>query len=87
MLDADGEASMFFWNDQFRECRRRQRHRDLDCQISLVSEDEARWEDLVTFVDPHGDEFHHGDLVASLKGVTLSLNLDIQNQPAKATLF
>ena len=62
VLDADGEASMFFWNDQFTVSGDARILGASDCQISLVSEDEARWEDLVTFVIPH-DRFRPGGRV------------------------
>ena len=44
---------MFFWNDQFTVSGDARVVGPSDCQISLVSEDEARWEDLVTFVNPN----------------------------------
>ena len=86
VLDADGEASMFFWNDQFTVSGDASILGASDCQISLVSEDEARWEDLVTFVDPAAtDSTSATESQGPAQGVTLSLNLDI-DPAAKATL-
>lgn len=86
VLDADGEASMFFWNDQFTVSGDARILGDSDCQISLVSEGEARWEDLVTFVDPAAaDSIPATESQGPAQGVTLSLDLDI-DPAAKATL-
>ena len=86
VLDAEGEASMFFWNDQFTVSGDARIVGPSDCQISLVSEGEARWEDLVTFVNPHAaDSVQAVELKRGAQGVTLSLDLDI-DPSAVATL-
>ncbi|MGB1943773.1 MAG: translocation/assembly module TamB domain-containing protein, partial [Flavobacteriales bacterium] len=86
VLDADGEASMFFWNDQFTVSGDARIVGPSDCQISLVSEGEVRWEDLVTFVNPHAaDSVRAVDVNRGAQGVTLSLDLDI-DPSAVATL-
>ena len=86
VLDADGEASMFFWNDQFTVSGDARILGASDCQISLVSEDEARWEDLVTFVNPaETDSTSEVELKGPAQGITLSLDLNI-DPVAKATL-
>ena len=86
VLDAEGEASMFFWNDQFTVSGDARILGASDCQISLVSEGEARWEDLVTFVNPNEvDSIQAVEFQRASQGVTLSLALDI-DPTAKATL-
>ena len=86
VLDAEGEASMFYWNDQFTVSGDARVVGPSDCQISLVSEDEARWEDLVTFVNPNeADSVRAVEVNRGAQGVTLSLDLDI-DPSAVATL-
>ena len=86
VLDAEGEASMFFWNNQFTVSGDAQVLGASDCQISLVSEDAARWEDLVTFVDPAtADPIQAVELQRAAQRVILSLDLDI-DRSAQATL-
>ena len=78
VLDADGEASMFFWHDQFTVSGDARIVGPSNCQISLVSEGEARWEDLVTFVNPQAaDSVQAVEMNPGSQGVTLSLDLDI----------
>ena len=78
VLDAEGEASMFFWNDRFSVSGDARIVGPSDFQISLVSEGEARWEDLVTFVNPNAaDSVRAVEVNRGAQGVTLSLDLDV----------